>query len=199
MKEKQTVIHDNPVVRTGKWAVSLMKNKLVASVIMLIQGFLFLLAPQGDMSGTVQIASVVVILACGFNILLHLRQRDKGFIKNVLIILNGLFILAAVFCLISPQTIEPYVRIVVGIITLLAGIVNLLETLKIEKKRSWQFAVGVIAAVVMMGLGVTMIVAGEAKIELVQQSGGIFLILSALVNIWYVIRLYQAGKAVSRK
>ena len=48
MKENQTVIQRNPVVRTGKWAVSLMRNKLVASLMMLVQGILFIAAPQGN-------------------------------------------------------------------------------------------------------------------------------------------------------
>ncbi len=51
-----------------------------------------------------------------------------------------------------------------------------------------------IAAIVMTGLGVTMMIASAAKVELVQQSAGIFLILSALLNIWYMIRLKQASK-----
>ncbi len=194
MKESQTVMQKNPVVRTGKWAMSLMKNKLIASLMLLIQGILFIATPQGNMSGTVQIAAVVVIAACVINILLHLLQKNKGFINYALTVINVAFIAAAVFCLVSPQTVEPYVRVVVGAITALTGLVNLAETLKIERKKSWQKVVGVIAAIVMTGLGVTMIIASAAKVELVQQSAGIFLILSALSNIWYMIRLKQTSK-----
>ncbi len=193
MKESHTVMQKNPVVRTGKWAVSLMKNKLVASLMMLVQGILFIAAPAGNMKGTVQIASAVVILACAINILLHLCQKDRGTVDVLLALVNAVFVAAAVFCLASPAAVEPYVRIVVGVITVLTAVVNLIETLKLEKKKGWQFAVGIIAAVVMITLGGTMILAGEAKIEIVQQSSGIFLILSALINIWYVIRLKKAG------
>lgn len=194
MKESQTVMHKNPVVRTGKWAMSLMKNKLIASLMLLVQGILFIAAPQGDMSGAVQIAAVVVIVACAINILLHLMQKNKSFINYLLTVVNAVFIAVAVFCLISPQTVEPFVRVIIGAITALTGLVNLVETMKIEKRKSWQKTVGVIAAIVMAGLGVTMMIASVAKVELVQQSAGIFLILSALLNIWYVIRLKQASK-----
>ncbi len=194
MRESQTVLQKNPVVRTGKWAVSLMKNKLIASLMLLVQGIVFIFAPQGDMSGMVQIAAVIVIVACAINILLHLMQENKGFINYLLTFVNVVFIAAAVFCLVSPQTVEPYVRIVIGAMTALTGLVNLVETLKIEKRKSWQKTVGVIAAIVMTGLGLTMMIASAAKVELVQQSAGIFLILSALVNIWYIVRLKQASK-----
>lgn len=194
MIENQTVVQKNPVVRTGKWAISLMKNKLIASLMLLIQGILFIAAPQGNMSGTVQIAAMVVIVACAVNILLHLMQKNRSFINYMLTIINVAFIAVAVFCLVYPQIVEPYVRVVVGAITALTGLVNLAETLKIERRKSWQKAVSVIAAIVMTGLGVTMMIASTAKVELVQQSAGIFLILSALLNIWYMIRLKQASK-----
>ena len=194
MKERQIVMQKNPVVRTGKWAVNLTKNKLIASMMLLVQGILFIAAPQGNMSGTVQIAAGVVIAACAVNILLHLMQKNKGFINYLLTVINALFIAAAVFCLVSPQTIEPYVRVIVGAITALTGLINLVETLKIEKRKTWQKAIGVIAAIVMIGLGVTMMIASAAEVELVQQSTGGFLILSALLNIWYAIRLKHASK-----
>ena len=194
MKEKQSVLRRNPVVRTGKWYLSLMKNKLIASLMLLGQGILFLVAPQGDMGGTVQTAGVVVILACVINIVLHMMQKEKGFISYLLIALNAVFILAGIYCLVTPQTIEPYVRVIIGAITAVAGLINLVETLRIENRKTWQFKVGLIAAMVMIGLGITMMIASKAHIELVQQTGGIFLVLSALINIWYMIRLKQASK-----
>ena len=77
---------------------------------------------------------------------------------------------------------------------ILTNAVNLIETLKVEKKKDWKFAVGVIASIVMMGLGVAMTFADELKIAFMQQSIGVFLILNALTNIWYIFRLRQTGK-----
>ena len=73
MKRESSTLEKNPVVRTAKWAVSMMKNKLIASLILLIQGILFIVSPAGNMQGMVQIGAAVVILACVINILLHLE------------------------------------------------------------------------------------------------------------------------------
>ena len=89
MKERQIVMQKNPVVRTGKWAVNLTKNKLIASLMLLVQGILFIAAPQGNMSGTVQIAAGVVIAACAVNILLHLMQKNKGANATVTVVHSG--------------------------------------------------------------------------------------------------------------
>ena len=184
MNKNAVVLDKNPVVRTAKWVISLIKNKLIASLILLVQGILFIVCPVGNSTGTVQIGAVIVILACAVNIALHLLHKDKTKLDYGLSFLNALVIAAAVFCLADPAAVEPYVRAVA---------VNLVETLKLEKKRTWMFIVSLIVSIVMMGLGTAMVFAGELKIAFMQQSIGIFLILNALMNIWYLFRLRQAG------
>lgn len=193
MKNKTSIAQKNPVVRTAKWAVSLMKNKLIASLLLLIQGIVFIASPAGNMQSIVQVGAVVAILACAVNILLHLKQKEKSKLDYILSVLNGVVIVAGIYCFVCPQAIEPYVRRIIGIIMILTNTVNLIETLKVEKKKDWKFAVGVIASIVMMGLGVAMTFASELKIAFMQQSIGVFLILNALINIWYIIRLRQSG------
>ena len=76
MKNKTSIAQKNPVVRTAKWAVSLMKNKLIASLLLLIQGIVFIASPAGNMQSIVQVGAVVAILACAVNILLHLKYHQ---------------------------------------------------------------------------------------------------------------------------
>ncbi len=193
--DKNTLVLDkNPVIRTAKWVISLIKNKLIASLILLVQGILFIASPTGNSKGTVQIGAVIVILACTVNIALHLLHRERTKLDYALSALNALVIAAAVFCLANPLAVEPYVRTVAGIVLFLTNGVNLVETLKLEKKGTWMFFVSLIVSIVMMGLGIAMVFANELKIALMQQSIGVFLILNALLNIWYLFRLRQAKK-----
>ena len=74
MKRESSTLEKNPVVRTAKWAVSMMKNKLIASLILLIQGILFIVSPAGNLQGMVQIGAAVVILACVINILIFISR-----------------------------------------------------------------------------------------------------------------------------
>lgn len=194
MRNPKNVLERNPVVFTAQWAVSLMKNKLIASLALLVQGILFIVSPSANMRSTVQIGAAIIILACVANILLHLLASKKSWIDCILAVLNGMVIIAAILCFANPQWIEPYVRMAAGIIMVLSNAVNLIESLKVEKKKDWKFAVGLIVSIVMMGLGVATAAASAAKVEITQQSIGIFLILNALTNLWYIFRLRQTGK-----
>lgn len=194
MRNPKNILERNPVVFTAQWAVSLMKNKLIASLALLVQGVLFIVSPSANMRSTVQIGAAIIILACVANILLHLLASKKSWIDCILAVLNGMVIIAAILCFANPQWIEPYVRMAAGIIMVLSNAVNLIESLKVEKKKDWKFAVGLIVSIVMMGLGVATAAASAAKVEIMQQSIGIFLILNALTNLWYIFRLRQTGK-----
>lgn len=189
MSLETKAMEKNPVVKTAKWAMSLLKNKIIISLLMLVTGILFLIAPSGNMNGTVIIIAIIVIVFALINICIHLIPKNRTKMDVFLAIVNLLLIGFSVFCLISPSTVEPIVRYVFAILTIITNLVNLIEVLKFENKKSWRFVVGLIVAIVMIGLGVAMIVAGEAVITSIQQGIGVFLIINALINIWYIISL----------
>lgn len=103
MRNPKNVLERNPVVFTAQWAVSLMKNKLIASLALLVQGILFIVSPSANMRSTVQIGAAIIILACAANILLHLLASKKSWIDCILAVLNGMVIIAAILCFANPQ------------------------------------------------------------------------------------------------
>ncbi|MCR5274668.1 MAG: DUF308 domain-containing protein, partial [Clostridiales bacterium] len=113
-------------------------------------------------------------------------------------VVNVLLIGFSVFCLITPATVEPVVRYIFAVVMILTNLVNLVETFRFEDKKSWKFFVGLFVAVIMIGLGIAMIVAGETVIASMQQGIGVFLIINALINIWYIIRLRLEAKKAKK-
>ncbi len=186
----------NPVVKTGKWLMGLLKNKIIVTLLMLVTGIVFIVAPSGNMNATVIIAAVILIVACLVNIGFHLLSKDRTKLDVFFSVINGILIVFAVFCLISPSTVEPFVRTIVAVMTILINVINLIEVFKLEDKKSWRFYVGLFVAVIMIGLGIGMIAAGETVIASMQQGIGIFLIINSVINLWYIIRLgIEARKA----
>ena len=96
--------------------------------------------------------------------------------------------------LFRPGFIKPFVRIVVGVITIITALINLIETLKIKNKKDWKFIVSLVGVLAIAALGIFMIAAGEEEIAVMQRSIGAILILNAVVNIWYIIQLHREIK-----
>ena len=184
----------NPVIKGTRFAFKLMKNKLVISLLMIVQGLLFIFYPSGNVGGLIQTAAVIVIAATVINVLLHLLHKDRTAGDYLLAVLNIVLCVFAVFCLVLPGAIEPYVRAAVGAFTIGANLVSLVEVLRYENKKSWRFIVGIIAAIVMIVLGAAMIIAPENIIANIRIGIGWILILNAVINVWYIIRLYFVSK-----
>ena len=185
--------------RTAKSILKLLQNKIIASLMLLGQGVLFLVSPSGDMKPTIRISAGLIILVALIVIFLHLiHTRKRNALDIAIGVFNGLLIPAAVFCLVSPQSVEPFVRFAVGIVTIVTGLLNLVETLKIKNRKDWKFVVSVIGAVAVMGLGIVMAAARVEDVAVTQRVIGIFLALNGLANIWYALQLRRKMKEERR-
>lgn len=188
----------SPVIRTAKGVLRLMQNKVIASLMMLGQGVLFLISPSGDMKPTIRISAGLIILVSLVLIILHLKQPKKSALDIAIAVFNGLLIPAAAFCLASPHMIEPFVRFAVGIVTIVTGLINLIETLKIKNKKDWKFVVSVAGAVALIVLGIVMAAAHVDSVAVTQRVIGIFLVLNAVANIWYFIQFRREARESER-
>ena len=188
---KETTLQKNIVVKTAKFVIGLMKYKIVVSVVMLVQGVIFIVMPNADLTWTVRLALAVLILASVVNIILHILsyRRDGRVTDIILSVVNLLIIGGCVFLEIRPDIVEPYVRIALGVVTIVLNIVNIIEISHIEDVHRWKFYVGLTAAVIMIVLGSAMIFASAEVIESIQVLCGVVLVINCTINIWFILRL----------
>lgn len=191
MKEelKQKALKKNVVVSTMKRVRSLLQNKIVAALVMLITGILYIAAPKENMIGTVHVIAVILALAGLVNLIIRLTFTEKTAFDYALMVTDGLLILAGILTYIYAPAVEPYIRYVVGAVLILNNLSNLAATLKLKDKNRFRFYISLVAAIVMIGFGVALIAASGAKIQVFQQSIGVFLIVNALTNLWYIVQL----------
>ena len=82
----------NPVFRTAKGILKVLQNKIVASVMLLGQGILFLVSPSGDMKPTIRISAGLIILAALIMIFLSLGQETIRQYEDQLSLGGNLFL-----------------------------------------------------------------------------------------------------------
>ena len=68
---------DGTVKKTAKWALRMLQNKVIGSLIMFGQGILFLISPSGDMKPTIRIGAWIVIAASLIMIICYIFMRKK--------------------------------------------------------------------------------------------------------------------------
>ena len=199
MRLETRALEKNPVFRTARWAMNIMKNRTVIMLSLLVTGLTYLLLPMGNMNATVIIAAIALIVTASINIYIHLSPWDRTGQDVFWAVVNGLLIAFAVFCLISPGTIEPIVRYLFALVTIVTNIINIRDLWKLERRGNWKFYLGVGVAVVMIGFGIGLMVAGERAIESMQQILGAFLTVNALINLGYIIRINREVRKMEQE
>lgn len=187
-------IREYPAVQLTKWAKSLMKNKLVITVVMLIQGISFLLFHAGNVTGTIRLAAGILIAAAVINIVLHLLSRNKSFPDYLLVLMNLILVIMGILCFVHADVVEPYLRVLLGAVTILTNLLNLLEALRMEERGTWKRWLGMVVSFLMIVLGLVMCFLSAEAVGKMMISVGGFLVVNALVNLWYLIRLYFSSK-----
>ena len=184
----------SPVVQTARRVIRLLQNKVIGSLMLLGQGILFLVSPSGDVTPTIRISAGMVVLVCLIVFFLHIGRRKKSRLDTVTAVLSGILAVPAGYFLVSPETVKPFVKIVVGAVTVVTALVNLIETLKIKEKKDWKFVVSLVGVFAVAALGIVTIAAREEDVAVMQRSIGALLILNAVVNIWYIVQLRRKIK-----
>ena len=183
-----------PVVRTAKHVVRLLQNKVIGSLMLCGQGILFLVSPSGDVTPTIRISAGLILLACLLMVFFHLVRRKRSKLDIAVAVISGILMVPAAYFLFRPGFIKPFVRIVVGAITIITALINLIETLKIKNKKDWKFIVSIIGVLAITALGIFTITAPEENIAVLQRGIGTILVLNAVVNIWYVIQFRREAR-----
>ncbi len=187
MNNEPKTVNISPVVRLAEWALRLLQNQVVIDLIMLATGVMFLVAPAGNMKGTVIAVAAIVVAAALVNIIVHLFSQDRTNLDCLLASVNGVLLALASACLIDPAAIEPFVRYVVAIFTIVTNLITIRWLLRLPNKKTGRFIVGMLVAVPMIGLGIAMMVAGEAVIIWMQRCIGAFMIANACISLWYAL------------
>lgn len=194
-KEANAGKEKSRVALAARHIVRLLQNKVIGALMLMGQGVLFLVSPSGDVTPTIRLSAGLIILVCLAVVFFRMRRREKGRLDTALTVLSAVPMAAAAFFLFRPEILKPYVRILVGGVSVVSALVNLAETLKIKNKRDWKFFVSIIGVVAIVALGIVTIAAREEDIAMMQQSIGVILILNGVVNIWYIIQLRRELRA----
>ena len=183
----------NPLLRTARVAMTLLKDQIVTSLILLFQGLLFFFLPSGDLEGLVNLIALGLLLAAIINMAIHWFTKDRTNLDVFLVAASMGLAAFAIYCLAVPNLVEPLLRLILAIITLVTNGINLVSVLKLENKRTWRFVVGLCASIGWLVLGVAMLIAPEQIIAEIQHGIGLLLVLNAVTNIWYILRTRAAS------
>lgn len=167
------------------------RQVLFMSILCLVVGFVLTFFSQGVLINTVRILGLV-LLAYG---LIQLYVYFTGRSKAVSSLVYGLpMSLIGLFILISPTTLISIFPIVIGIILLVASVIQMQKAFIIRKSGISSWFVSFVIAVALLIGGIVLIMRPVAIVASLLKIGGIFLIAEGLFTLFESFQLNSAKK-----
>lgn len=129
VESKSKKIKENIEYKSRK-IESIMHNRLFLAIFMIIDGICFIINPEDKMEFTAIFVGLCVFLTASGVLITNIKSKYKD-IKSITI--AGIMIIFSVFAIIYPSLLAMNIRIILAIFIILNGLINISNTLRIDK------------------------------------------------------------------
>lgn len=119
--------------RTADWVTTILRNRIIAAVLLLIQGISFISDPSKSGEGMVKSIAMTVAFASAVSAIGSITAKEKGPSSHRSLVLSVLLLIVSVLCWFKPQGLDILLRIAIAVTAIYTGIINLLQVMRLEK------------------------------------------------------------------
>lgn len=164
----------------------------------LICGILLLLWPVSALR-IVSYAVGIIIMAGGIaSVLTQLRNRRRGNGSLTSMIVAVLITLVGGWIFVNPENFASIIPTAVGYLITISGIINLLETFTLSRAHYRKWWVSLLAAVLTIVLGLTLVNHAFGIAATMVRIGGVALLFNGISDLWINRRVDQYAKNLRR-
>ena len=161
-------------------------------------GILLLLWPVGALK-LVSYAVGIIIMAGGItSILSRLRSRKRGGGAVWTIFIGAVITLVGGWIFVNPENFASIIPTAVGYLITISGIINLLETFTLSRAHYRKWWVSLLAAVLTIVLGLTLVNHAFGIAATMVRIGGVALLFNGISDLWINRRVDQYAKNLRR-
>lgn len=170
------------------------RSKVLAALLFLVTGILFLAKPEGDMTLTVMYVLGLLVVVALLDVLIFFLTKDRHKVSFLLLIVDALIVIGGIILMFHRDFLATALPYVMGVGSILNGIMNLSQSLWVEKEKSWKLVLTIVLALLSMGVGVTLLVRASEASRLMKQTMGGLLIIDAITDLWVMLQMSMAVK-----
>ena len=170
---------------------TIIKNKIVSCIVLLLLGVLMVLSPVEALSRAVRIVGIVLLVGAVVGFLIYFLSKKED--RSPLVLMESIVVaLIAIFFIALPGVITGVVPLIFGIVLLLNALLDLLTALRLPRGK----LIAVLLSMLAIVAAVVIICNPEALGSIITRIIGVSFIYSAVVGL---IGLVLAGRKAEQK
>ena len=173
-------------------------NYLLSAILCVIFGITLIVWP--DISIRIVCIGLGCVLALSglVNLITYFVARDGSFLSHINLLVGIILAVMGVWIILKPDILIMMVPIVIGVIVVVHGVHNLVQTVELCRNRYSKWWVALLLGIATIGFGVLLVVNPFEAVSTVIILIGIFLIYDGISDIWIISRVSKTAKAIKQ-
>ena len=170
--------------QTVSWINEVKKNKIIAGILLLIQGILWLIRPQDTIDGLARQMAIFALIGCAAYIIEFFASKERTTKSTAKMVIGIVLAVCAVVIIARPHLISNILIYAVAVLAIGNGAVNTWQLFQLVGKVDAKKIAGILVNILSIGLGISLLFTGNAAAEVMIRFVGIILIVNALTDLW---------------
>lgn len=170
--------------QTVSWINEVKKNKIIAGILLLIQGILWLIRPQDTIDGLARQMAIFALIGCAAYIIEFFASKERTTKSTAKMVIGIVLAVCAVVIIARPHLISNILIYAVAVLAIGNGAVNTWQLFQLGGKVDAKKIAGILVNILSIGLGISLLFTGNAAAEVMIRFVGIILIVNALTDLW---------------
>ena len=170
--------------KTVSWINEVKKNKIIAGILLLIQGILWIIRPQSTIEGLGRQLAIFALIGCAAALIEFFASKDRTAKSTVKMVIGFVLAVCAVIIIVRPNLVSNILVYAVAVLAIGNGAVNTWQLFRLGGKVDAKKIAGIVVNVLSVGLGISLLFKGNAAAEMTIRLVGIILIVNALTDLW---------------
>jgi uncharacterized membrane protein HdeD (DUF308 family) len=173
-------------------------SSVITALLCMLIGVVMIVYPGKSLNVICQAFGVVLILG-GIICIIFFLQDVHAF-PNVMMLIGGVvFAAIGIWIFTKPEGIETIIPFIAGIIIVINGIFNCVQTVELGKAKFGRWWVALILSILTVGLGVLLIVNPFGAVNTIARIIGAFMVYDAVSDLWIIIDISRAYKNIKQE
>ncbi len=173
-------------------------SSVTTALLCLLIGIVMIIYPGRSLDVICQVFGVVLIGGGVMCIIFFLQ--DVHALTNVMMLTGGIIFAAiGIWIFTKPRGIETIIPFIAGIVIVIDGIFNCIQTADLGRAKFSRWWVAMILSILTIGLGILLIINPFGAVSAIARIIGAFMVYDAVSDLWIIIDVSRAYRNIKQE
>jgi|GEM_PF-1955250 len=183
---KKNSKNEAPIIQDLK---TIKRNKFITSVIFIVIGVILLVEPEISLSVICRLAGCLFFAGGAYTTVMYLISKNRTLVESGILTVGVTGAVIGLWIVFHPEFLSALVPTIIGILVVVSGVLNVLESLTIRKENNENFIIPLVLSVITIVLGILILLQPQFLANFIFRLLGIVNVYTGVATIWIINKI----------